>query len=51
MAMYHHTGPVVTDLDRSKRSYQEVFGFRFRYEISPPDVLTAQLTMLTPLWG
>jgi len=51
MAIYNHTGLVVTDLDRSKRFYQEVFGFRFWYEISPPDVPTAQLTMLTPPLG
>ena len=27
MAIYNHTGQVVTDLERSKRFYQEVFGF------------------------
>lgn len=46
MAIYNHTGHVVTDLDRSKQFYQEVFGFRLWYEISPPDVPTAQLTGL-----
>ena len=51
MAIYNHTGQVVTDLERSKRFYQEVFGFRFWYEISPPDVPTAQLTLLTPPLG
>jgi len=35
MAIYNHTGHVVTDLDRSKRFYQEVFGFPVSgYEIS-----------------
>jgi catechol 2,3-dioxygenase-like lactoylglutathione lyase family enzyme len=48
MATYNHTGHVVTDLERSKRFYQEVFGFRPWYEITPPDVPTAQLTGLTP---
>ena len=28
MPVYNHTGQVVTDLERSKRFYQEVFGFR-----------------------
>jgi len=51
MAIYNHTGLVVTDLDRSKRFYREVFGFRLWYEISPPDVPTAQLTGLTPPLG
>jgi len=48
MATYNHTGHVVTDLERSKRFYQEVFGFRLWYEITPPDVPTAQLTGLIP---
>ncbi len=51
MATYNHTGHVVTDLARSKQFYQEVFGFRFWYEITPPDVPTAQLTSLTPPLG
>jgi lactoylglutathione lyase len=51
VGIYNHTGHVVTDLDRSKRFYQEAFGFRFWYEISPPDVATAQLSMLTPPLG
>jgi catechol 2,3-dioxygenase-like lactoylglutathione lyase family enzyme len=51
MATYNHTGHVVTDLDRSKRFYQEVFGFRLWYEIQPPDVPTARLTGLTPPLG
>jgi catechol 2,3-dioxygenase-like lactoylglutathione lyase family enzyme len=48
MVTYNHTGHVVTDLERSKRFYQEVLGFRLWYEITPPDVPTAQLTGLTP---
>jgi len=51
MGTYNHTGQVVTDLDRSKHFYQEVFGFKFWYEIQPPDVPTAQLTGLTPPLG
>jgi catechol 2,3-dioxygenase-like lactoylglutathione lyase family enzyme len=51
MAVYNHTGQVVGDLERSKRFYQEVFGFRFWYEITPADDLTAKLSMLTPPLG
>ena len=48
MGTYNHTGQVVTDLERSKRFYQEVLGFRFWYEISPPDEMTAKLNCLDP---
>jgi catechol 2,3-dioxygenase-like lactoylglutathione lyase family enzyme len=51
MGTYNHTGHVVTDLERSKRFYQEVFGFRSWYEINPPDEPTAQLSGLTPPLG
>ena len=46
MGTYNHTGQVVNDLERSKRFYQEVFGFKFWYEIQPPDEATAKLTSL-----
>jgi lactoylglutathione lyase len=51
MGIYNHTGQVVTDLERSKRFYREVFGFTFWYEITPPDEPTAKLTSLTPPLG
>jgi lactoylglutathione lyase len=51
MATYNHTGLVVTDLDRSKRFYQEVLGFRPWYEITPPDEATARLCCLAPPLG
>jgi lactoylglutathione lyase len=51
MGTYNHTGQVVTDLERSKRFYQEVFGFKFWYEITPSDEMTAKLTCLTPPLG
>ncbi len=51
MGTYNHTGHVVTDLERSKRFYQEVLGFRFWYEITPPDGPTAKLSGLTPPLG
>ena len=50
MAIYNHTGLMVTDLERSKRFYQEVLGFTFWYEIRPPDDVSAKLNCLeTPL--
>ena len=51
MAVYNHTGQVVTDLERSKRFYQDVFGFRFWYEIQPPDEGTAKLNCMEPPLG
>jgi lactoylglutathione lyase len=51
MGTYNHTGLVVTDLNRSRQFYQEVFGFRDWYEISPPDDPTGKLTGLTPPLG
>jgi catechol 2,3-dioxygenase-like lactoylglutathione lyase family enzyme len=45
-ATYNHTGQVVTDLERSKRFYQEVFGFKFWREIQPPDEATAKLNQM-----
>src|SRR5262249_30174258 len=51
MTVYNHTGQIVTDLERSKRFYQEVLGFKLWYEISPPDEGTAKLTGLQPPLG
>jgi catechol 2,3-dioxygenase-like lactoylglutathione lyase family enzyme len=51
MAAYNHSGQVVTDLERSKRFYQEVLGFAPWYEINPPDESSAQLLGLTPPLG
>jgi lactoylglutathione lyase len=48
MAVYNHTGLVVSDLERSKRFYQDVLGFTFWYEIRPPDEVTAKLQCLEP---
>jgi lactoylglutathione lyase len=48
MAIYNHTGHVVTDLERAKRFYQEVLGFSPWYEITPPDAATAKLCCLEP---
>jgi catechol 2,3-dioxygenase-like lactoylglutathione lyase family enzyme len=41
----------VTDLERSKRFYMELFGFTLEREISPPDESSAPLLGLTPPLG
>jgi catechol 2,3-dioxygenase-like lactoylglutathione lyase family enzyme len=51
VGVYNHTGQVVTDMERSKRFYQEVFGFTPWYEITPPDEMTAKLNCMTPPLG
>ena len=51
MSTYNHTGQVVTDLERSKRFYQEVLGFKLWYELTPPDEATAKLSCLEPPLG
>jgi catechol 2,3-dioxygenase-like lactoylglutathione lyase family enzyme len=51
MTTYNHTGQVVTDLEASKRFYQEVFGFKLWYEITPDDEATAELSCLTTPLG
>ena len=51
MGIYNHTGQVVTDLERSKRFFQEVLGFEPWYEITPPDEATAKLNCLEPPLG
>jgi lactoylglutathione lyase len=51
MGKFNHTGQIVTDLERAKRFYQEVLGFRLWYQITPPDEATAKLTCLTPPLG
>ncbi|HEY5170879.1 MAG TPA: VOC family protein [Acidimicrobiia bacterium] len=46
--MFNHVGQCVTDLERSKRFYCELFGFTLEREINPPDESSAQLMSLTP---
>jgi lactoylglutathione lyase len=45
---FNHVGQCVTDLDRSKRFYCELLGFRLDREIHPADELSAKLMRLTP---
>jgi lactoylglutathione lyase len=48
---FNHVGQCVTDLERSKRFYCELFGFSLEREITPPDETSAQLMSLTPPLG
>jgi catechol 2,3-dioxygenase-like lactoylglutathione lyase family enzyme len=48
MAIYNHTGQVVADPERSMRFYQEVLGFRYWYQLSPPDEAVSKLCGLPP---
>lgn len=48
---FNHVGQCVTDLERSKRFYCELFGFVVEREITPPDEGSAQLMSLTPPVG
>ena len=36
-ALFNHVGQCVTDLERSRRFYEELLGFKFLREINPPD--------------
>jgi lactoylglutathione lyase len=48
---FNHVGQCVTDLERSKRFYCELFGFSLEREITPPDETSAQLMSLIPPLG
>jgi len=49
--VFNHLGQCVTDLERSKRFYCELFGFIVDREISPPDAGSAELLSLEPPLG
>jgi lactoylglutathione lyase len=51
MGVFNHAGQVVKDLERSKRFYQEVLGFKFWYEFQPPQEAAAKLSLLKPPVG
>jgi lactoylglutathione lyase len=48
---FNHLGQCVTDLERSKRFYCELFGFTVDREIDPPDEGSAALLSLEPPLG
>lgn len=47
----NHVGLCVHDVDRSRRFYEELFGFELEHEITPPDDPTATLLCLPPPLG
>ncbi|HEV2310351.1 MAG TPA: VOC family protein [Acidimicrobiia bacterium] len=47
-AVVNHLGHCVTDLQRARAFYEDVFGFEFWREIKPPDTPSDQLLRLTP---
>jgi catechol 2,3-dioxygenase-like lactoylglutathione lyase family enzyme len=44
--VFNHVGVCVSDLERSRRFYEELLGFEFWRELSPPEDASAQLLML-----
>ena len=42
-SVFNHVGHCVTDVERSRRFYEEVLGFEFWREYDAPDDMTAQL--------
>lgn len=51
MSVFNHVGLCVTDLARSRRFYEELFGFALRNELTVPDGPTAKLLSVTPPVG
>ncbi|OBC00333.1 VOC family protein [Mycobacterium sp. 852002-40037_SCH5390672] len=44
--VFNHVGLCVTDRERSRRFYERLLGFRFWWELDPPDGPTSQLVGL-----
>jgi catechol 2,3-dioxygenase-like lactoylglutathione lyase family enzyme len=40
---FNHIGHCVTDLSRARRFYEEALGFRYLYELKPPDEASSRL--------
>ncbi|HVM66700.1 MAG TPA: VOC family protein [Acidimicrobiales bacterium] len=51
LAAFNHVGHCVTDIDRSRRFYEEALGFRYLYEFKAPDDSTASLLRVAPPVG
>jgi lactoylglutathione lyase len=43
---FNHVGHAVTDTARARRFYEEVLGFTFLYDMTPPDDTTDQLLQI-----
>ncbi len=50
-ASFNHVGQCVTDLERSRRFYVEVFGFEVARELQPPDQGSSALLRIDPPLG
>ena len=50
-SVVNHIGLCVHDIDRSRRFYEELFGFEYEREIAPPDDPTGRLLQLEPPVG
>jgi catechol 2,3-dioxygenase-like lactoylglutathione lyase family enzyme len=50
-SVVNHLGQCVTDLERSRRFYTEVFGFDVERELAVPDQPSARLLRLSPPLG
>ncbi|HUR79027.1 MAG TPA: VOC family protein [Acidimicrobiales bacterium] len=51
MTVVNHVGLAVSDLERSRRFYEEVLGFEFKNEITVPDGPTTKMFALAPPVG
>jgi catechol 2,3-dioxygenase-like lactoylglutathione lyase family enzyme len=51
VSAFNHVGHCVTDLDRSRRFYEELLGFTVRDELEVPDGPTAKLLRVPPPVG
>ena len=49
--VFNHVGLCVADRDRSRRFYEGLLGFKFWWEIYPPDDATSQLLQLAKPLG
>src|SRR5688572_30993409 len=51
MVAFNHVGHHVTDLERSRRFYEELLGFTFQRDLKVPDEATGRLLRLEPPVG
>ena len=47
-ARFNHLGITITDIARSQRFYEELFGFRFWWDFKVPDELSSVVLMVPP---